>query len=333
MKRRWFWLILYTVAVALLAVIIYVAPSVAGLLDPSYIAKYGELTVTDEIDDAWIVRDETVYAANKSGSIERLSDDGALVSANDNVIKVKDGTSGISRHKYRKLADELGSSLKSTSGSAKTAGYVSYSADGHEGELTPSKLDDLTEDSLKKINGDESVDLPDSRCGKGTPVYRITQNGAWWMVFFVDSDAAKKYKEGASVTVTMDSSKIDAVVRSVDKEGKKDRVILRSKEYNKNYLTTRRTNLKVESESESGILIQERSIIKLKGKQGVLVKNKVGEIYFMPVKVKASDGETAAVYQDLYMDDSGSFVETIGNYDEIVRLPSKRDIREAKESM
>ena len=71
----------------------------------------------------------------------------------------------------------------------------------------------------------------------------------------------------------------------------------------------------------------------MKGKQGVLVKNKVGEIYFMPVKVKASDGETAAVYQDLYMDDSGSFVETIGNYDEIVRLPSKRDIREAKESM
>ena len=63
------------------------------------------------------------------------------------------------------------------------------------------------------------------------------------------------------------------------------------------------------------------------GKRGVFVKNKLGEHVFKPVRVKADDGRKCVAYSDIYMDDEGNYVETIGTYDEIIANPSDDDIK------
>ena len=62
MKKKWIWWGIYIIAVIILAVIIYVVPSLMGLLDTTYTIESGTVQVKDSVDDAWIIRDDTVYS-------------------------------------------------------------------------------------------------------------------------------------------------------------------------------------------------------------------------------------------------------------------------------
>jgi hypothetical protein len=44
---------------------------------------------------------------------------------------------------------------------------------------------------------------------------------------------------------------------------------------------------------------------------------------FTPVRTKADDGTKCVVYSDIYVDEGGNYVETIGTYDEIIAEPSE----------
>ena len=42
------------------------------------------------------------------------------------------------------------------------------------------------------------------------------------------------------------------------------------------------------------------------------------------------DGTKCVVYSDIYVDDEGNYVETIGTYDEVIAEPSAEDIASLK---
>ncbi len=330
-KKKWTVLTLYIGLLVVLGVIIYAVPSLLGLLDRTYITEYGEVQVTDDVSDAWIVRDDTVYGAKENSDVAALVKEKKLVKGKSQVLSMKSGGNNTLGPKYMNLKQKLGDAMKSTNGYCVGGGFVTFTADGEEGTLTPSVLDKLTEDDLKSI-GNDSIDLTVSSCSEGQPLFRVTKNGRWWLVFFTDEATAKKYAVGAEIRTTMNDKAVDTTVRSVDSIKGTDqvRIVLSCKEYHPSYLTERKVSLSNRIESDKGLLVQEESIIKVNGQKGVLVKNKVGRNYFVPIKIKASDGETAAVYEDLYMNSKGEFVETLNNYDEIVQSPSKSDIKEAK---
>lgn len=331
MKKKWTVLTIYLGLLVILGVIIYAVPSLLGLLDRTYITEYGEVQVTDEVSDAWIVRDDTVYCAKENSDVAALVKEKQLVKGKSHILSMKSGGNNTLGPKYMNLKQKLGDSMRDTSGYCKGSGYVTFTADGEEGTLTPSALDKLTESDLKSI-GNDNIDLTVSSCSEGQPLFRVTKNGRWWLVFFTDKESAKKYTVGSAIRTTLNEKTVDTTVRSVDSVKGEDqvRVVLTCKEYHPSYLTERKVSLSNEIESDKGLLVKEESIIKVNGQKGVLVKNKVGRNYFVPIKIKASDGETAAVYEDLYMNSKGEFVETLGNYDEIVQSPSKSDIKEAK---
>ena len=239
MKKKWIWWGIYIIAVILLAVIIYVVPSLMGLLDTTYTIESGTVQVKDSVDDAWIIRDDTVYSAKEDASMDALVKDGA----------------------------------------------------------------------------------------------RITKNGTWWLVFFADADQAKKYTVGGKVQTTLEDKTLETTVRSVQKDGDRRRIVLSCKEYHPSYRTERKVSLENVTESDTGLLVETRSIVKIKDREGVLVLDKVGRKHFTPIQIKASNGETAAVYEDLYMNSNGEFVETVNNYDEVVKSPSTKDIKEAKKNL
>ena len=62
----------------------------------------------------------------------------------------------------------------------------------------------------------------------------------------------------------------------------------------------------------------------------MFVVNKLGKHVFTPVKMKADDGTKCVVYSDIYVDDEGNYVETIGTYDEVIAEPSEEDIASLK---
>ena len=64
----------------------------------------------------------------------------------------------------------------------------------------------------------------------------------------------------------------------------------------------------------------------------MFVINKLGEHVFTPVRTKADDGTKCVVYSDIYVDENGNYVETIGTYDEIIAEPSEEDIASLKKS-
>lgn len=331
MKKKWTVLTIYIGLLAVLGVIIYAVPSLLGLLDRTYITEYGEVQVTDDVSDAWIVRDDTVYGAKENSEVAALIKEKQLVKGKSQILSMKSGGNNTLGPKYMNLKQKLSDAMKSTEGYCVGGGYVTFTADGEEGTLTPSALDKLTEDDLKSV-GNDSIDLTASTCAEGQPLFRVTKNGRWWLVFFTDKGTAKKYVVGSGIRTTLNEKTVDTTVRSVDSVKGSDqvRVILTCKEYHPSYLTERKVSLSNVIESDKGLLVKEESIIKMNGQKGVLVKNKVGRNYFVPIKIKASDGETAAVYEDLYMNSKGEFVETLSNYDEIVQSPSKSDIKEAK---
>ena len=51
---------------------------------------------------------------------------------------------------------------------------------------------------------------------------------------------------------------------------------------------------------ENGVIIETSSITEEKGKQGVYVKGKNDDFFFVPIKVYASDGEHALIADDFY---------------------------------
>ena len=93
----------------------------------------------------------------------------------------------------------------------------------------------------------------------------------------------------------------------------------------------REAKIKIPVSRGRGLIIRNSSIVKKNGRTGVIVKNKVGKNVFKPISIIADDGIKSAVYDDIYVDERGQFVETLTIYDRILRRPNKKEIKEASE--
>ena len=62
-------IVIFILLIVALAVLIYVLPSVTGMLVETYPAKYGELAIYDDTV-GYFLRNETVYASEKGGMVK-----------------------------------------------------------------------------------------------------------------------------------------------------------------------------------------------------------------------------------------------------------------------
>lgn len=358
MKKKWFvGILIYIGLIALCCVVLYAVPSVRGMLEKTYIAEYGRIDVTDEVS-AFIVRDETVYAAAQPSNINRLAEADKLVKASTRVVELtpdetairaaeeakakeeeksksffgskktdtEDSSTGLG--KYAGIMAELGDSVEVTSeGYTNTAGYISYYVDGAESKLSTSALDSLRYEDYKELTGRTAVEVPDTKCGAGYPVFKVTKNGKWYLVYYLTNEKAAKYEAGDTVTVDFNGTPVDVTVSRVQTGQKYSKITLSCKSFFDGFLEVRNIDTTVTVASAEGLILQDDSIIETpEGQRGVFVKNKLGEHIFKPVRVKADDGTRCVAYSDIYVDDGGNYVETIGTYDEIVSEPTDEDM-------
>ena len=230
--------------------------------------------------------------------------------------------------KYAEIMEDLGDEYTVTEdGFTNESGYVSYSVDGAEARLSTKALESLDQNDLKKLTGRKTVKMPAKYCGKNYPVFKIVRNRKWYLVYYLKNDDAAKYTEGETVYIEVNGENVPVTVQEVREEGKNTRITLTCKTFFDGFLDIRSLDTKVTVESAEGLVLEDGSIVEAPdGKRGVFVINKLGEHVFTPVKTKADDGTKCVVYSDIYVDEGGNYVETIGTYDEIIAEPSEEDI-------
>ena len=314
------------------------------MLERTYIAEYGSIDVTDEVS-AFIVRDETVYIAAQASSVNRLAEADKLVKANTHVVELtpKDeskesevgkngnnvtGASGNMKSKYSAILEELGDSVKTTEeGYNKGAGYVSYYVDGAEAKLSTSSLDSLHYEDYKSLTGRKAMETPKKNCDKGDPTFKVVKNAKWYLVYYIRNSKAEKYVPGDTVVIDVGGNPVEVTVSQVLNGRKWSRITLSCKTFFDGFFEERNLDTTVTVRHAEGLILRDDSIVESPdGKIGVFVKNKLGEHIFKPIAIKADDGEQCVVYADIYVDEGGNYVETVGTYDEIIAEPSEEDM-------
>ena len=241
---------------------------------------------------------------------------------------------GIQGSKYSGIMKDLGDTYSLTeNGATRTAGYVSYYVDGAEARLSTKAIESLNRDDLKELTGRKAVKTPSKNCGKDYPVFKIVRNRKWYLVYYLKKEDAAKYTAGETVFIEVDGENVPVTVRDVRDEGKNTRITLTCKTFFDGFTETRTLDTKVTVESAEGLVLEDGSIVEAPdGKRGVFVVNKLGEHVFTPVRAKADDGTKCVVFSDIYVDDEGNYVETIGTYDEVIAVPSEDDIASLKKT-
>lgn len=336
MKKKWIPAIcVYIALLVVCLIVVYAVPSVKGLLEKTYIAEYGSLDITDEVS-GFIVRDETVYVAAQDCTIERRVSENNLVKSGAKVVEMtldpveegeEDGESAVS-YKYRDIVEVLGDDVESTkSGKAKIAGYVSYFVDGAEPKLGTDKLDTLRKKDFEELTKLKKYETPTKRCKKGEPVFKITRNHKWYLVFYVDKDEATRYREGRTVQIKIGEEQVPVTVASISTGKSLAKITLSCKTFYDGFFETRTLDTVITLASAQGLILQDNSIVtNSDGQIGVFVKNKLGKHVFKPISLKADDGTKCVAYSDIYVNAEGNFVETIKTYDEIVIEPTAEDL-------
>ena len=327
-RKKWPVFIIYGIALAVCAVLIYVVPSVLGVFDLTYIAKYGQIEVSSDAE-VYIFREDRVYVADQAGEINRLVPEGELVKGKSRIVELtgdgKEHTAG----KYDDILKSLGKNISVAEGGVSDrSGFVSYQVDGLEGAFTVENIDNVTRSSLEELSG-KPTEVQSGRCAKGDPVFRIASNGNWYLLFWAEPEQAREFVEGDDITIVIGDDQLDAQVVTV-KIGKEiSRVVVRTNTFNHELLNNRTLKVHFITSKANGVILQSHSIIEKDGVKGVLVRDKVGDNQFKPVRIKADNGTEAAVYSDFFMDDNMEFVETVKTYDEVVISPTEEEIAAA----
>lgn len=106
MKRKKRIIALFCTTLVILFIIIYAFPQVTGALKKTEIIEYGSLQVTDQVT-AYIVRNEKVYFADKSGSIVYHAHEGEQVRKGMRILDIAPGSRQENESGYQKLIERI----------------------------------------------------------------------------------------------------------------------------------------------------------------------------------------------------------------------------------
>lgn len=318
-------IIIFILVVIALYVITEVIPPLTGALASTEVLEYGKLKVSS-VEDCWIVRDETVYKADRTGDIKISAGEGTLIKKGARILEYKDQKEENAEKKkgssaYKDLIDRLGDAMVAEKdGKSDRKGLFTYYVDGYEGFLTPDKLKKLKENEMMSISGvPESLER--TSADAGDPIYKIADNSLWYLVCWIDEGDIARFEKDKLVKVKMPEGTIEAKVYYLRQDGEKWLLILSTNRYYKDYLKVRKVESEIISTDMEGLLISNDCLI-MKGKTvGCYVKTPAGDYVFKEVQTLATDGSKTLVSEVEFFDEKGKPVSTVKAYDEVKRDP------------
>ena len=228
-------IIIFILIVIALYVIVEVIPPLTGALASTEVLEYGKLKVSS-VEDCWIVRDETVYKADRTGGIKVFSGEGTLIKKGSKVMRYdssadenKGDDEGSSS--YKEFRDRLGDDMiAEKDGKSDRKGLFSFYIDGYESYLTPDKINKLKEDELLNI-GSVPEKVERSSAAKGDPIFKIADNSVWYLVCWIDEGEIARFEKDKHVKVKLEDSTIEAKVDRIKQAGDKWFLVLSTNRY------------------------------------------------------------------------------------------------------
>ena len=313
-------------AVVILYVIIYIVPRVTGLLDVTYVAEYGELSIYDE-GTCYLVRNEMVYLSQGTGKISKTAEEGTLLRTGTAPVSISGADIGTPPEMLEDIREALGDDAISVTGYyLQRGGIVSYYVDGYESVLTPDTMGELKKDFFDGVTG--SVYHIDSDAYLGYPIFKVVSNDNWYVVAYL-SGAKGVYEAGDRIYVELDrvsssdgSQRVEMRVVSSEAEGDYTKVILKTSRVIDELGSARVTPGRLVASDERGLLIERGSLVELDGKTGVYVRNTRNKYDFIPVNIIGENGGIVVISESYYYDENGERIRTVDPFDDVLRDPS-----------
>ncbi len=314
-RRRNFLIVFYVAVVVALSVVIYVLPKVSDAFTPTVILEYGQMQVTDEVT-CYVVRDEQVVKAGRSGSTTYYVEEGAK------------------SRKGARIMDIDGSGYY-----CPATGVISYYCDGLEEDYTPENMENLELIPLSE-KAEEQASQPENvnrdSVSSGEPIYKVVRKDIWYGVCRVESASVVKYQQGASVSIVLPLDTIRGTVEKVLDKGDYWMVILKFNRYYEDMPKLRKLSATVITSDSSGLIAPNESLTQEDGVTGVYVKDINGNYDFTRVKVITTDGEysllESSAFNEKQEDGTVVRVPTVDIYDEIQRNPPSKQKAEPSQS-
>ena len=346
MKRKGI-ITIFVLAIMALYAIIYLVPKVTGMLDSTYVAEYGVLSIHDD-STGYLVRNEHVYAAETSGMVNRLANEGDLLRLRTPAVSISSSAVGEPSDRLRTIRDTLSGSMVTGHGnSVQTGGVISYFVDGYETKFIPENVENYTYSDLKNVTQDQVVSLG-TTVTSGYPLFKIVDTTKWYLITFVPKKNIGNYKEGRTLDVVFTKAKITSVeeetevvaeeesaeineldtygsvemkINSVTEQGDSAKIVLESSRFFSGLGELRAAECRIISASVRGLMIENDSIVELDGVTGVFRKNKKQKYDFIPVKILGQTDKMAVIADNYFYDSEGVSTKTVDPFDDILRDP------------
>ena len=318
-------LILYLAVLVLLYIVIFQMPKMSDKFETTQVLENGTLEVSCEAE-GYIVKDEAICVCSKTGTITYRVEDGTVVKKETKIESIEETDSDSEsqiKSKYQKLLDKLqGYPLLQTSSLAPISGVFSMSMDGNEKYFCIDNLDKIKKEEAEDLSM-KQVNLQREKVNKGEPVYKISNDDAWYIITWVDKEDAGKYEEGQKVKITIGDSTLDAKVRTIKRDGDFFKMVFYLNVYYEDFCSARKVDMTIVQSNTMGVIVDNECIVEKNGQQGVYVRTKDGDTYFRPIKVKITDGKQSVIYESIYVNDKYEQVETVRVYQEVLRHPQE----------
>ena len=324
-------LILYLAVLVALYIVVFQMPKVSEKFETTQVLENGTLEVSCEAS-GYIIKDEAVCTANQAGTIEYKWDDGTVVKKGSKLAKIKEPESEKDkekakdapvRGKYKDYLEALkGYDLLKETKKAPVSGVFSLSIDGGEKYFSIGNMDKIKkEEAPDHILGELDLKREDVRAGE--PIMKVSNDDVWYILCWVEKADAQKYEVGEKVRIAIGDSTMDAKVHKIEKDGEEYRMVFYLNVYYKDFCSARQVDLNIVESNTVGLIVDNECIVKKDGQEGVYVRNKDGDTYFRPIKVKITDGKQSVIYESIYVNDKYEQVETVRVYQEVLRHPQE----------
>lgn len=235
--------------------------------------------------------------------------------------------SGANLEKLQGEKNELESKMKNSilEINSPESGIISYYVDGYEEILTPDNLTNLEYEFIKSMDGVYNK-LKYDEVIYNLPIFKITDNTAWYIVIITDYEDASTFKLDRRISVDISDTRISGEVFDKVHGESKSFIIVRTNQYVSSFNKIRKQNLNIIKEQYEGLKIYKDCIIEKDGQLGVFVLNVNRKAVFKPIKVLGYNDEFAVIQSNFYDVKDGESTKriyTVKLYDEILRYGKK----------
>lgn len=329
-KKRKRLIAVYLLLLLVLYVVIYILPKITDIFETTQILEPGVLEISCETE-GYIVKDEAVVLADKTGDMVYLNRDGTVVKKGSGICDIEATDKGSGEEKaeidvrYSEYLDKLKNYDGLYSGEdSPISGIFSTSIDGGEKYFSIDNLDNIKKDKAESFDFKE-IDLSRKDVVEGEPVYKITGDDHWYALCWIDSEEAEEYEEGDYVTLSLPAGDVKARLQEKQSEksdgGKTVRMVFYMNRYYAELASVRKEKMTITMTNSSGLLVDNECLISREGQIGVYVKTKDDVYVFKPVNIKASNSKQSVISDGTYVNEDYEQVTTVNVYDEVLRNP------------